>query len=52
MLTAAKPEIRELQSAIMAGADDFVMMPFNSRQIDETLARDGFHCQPAGCTDM
>jgi two-component system chemotaxis response regulator CheY len=48
MLAAAEPGIREVQSALIAGADDYLMKPFTSKQIDEKLARAGLRFQLAG----
>jgi DNA-binding response OmpR family regulator len=48
MLASAEPGIREVQSALIAGADDYLMKPFTSKQIDEKLARAGLRCQLAG----
>jgi two-component system chemotaxis response regulator CheY len=42
MLVAAEPAIRELHGALIAGADDYLMKPFTSLQIDEKLAQVGF----------
>jgi len=41
MLVAAEPGIRELQGALIAGADDYLMKPFTSLQMDEKLAQVG-----------
>ena len=41
MLVAAEPGMRELHGALMAGADDYLMKPFTSLQIDEKLAQVG-----------
>ena len=41
MLVAAEPGIRELHGALIAGADDYLMKPFTSLQIDEKLAQTG-----------
>lgn len=41
MLVAAEPGMRELHGALMAGADDYLMKPFTSLQIDEKLAQIG-----------
>jgi len=48
MLTAVEPGIREFQSALIAGADDYLMKPFTSKHIDEKLARAGLRRQLAG----
>jgi two-component system chemotaxis response regulator CheY len=42
MLAAAEPGMRRLQRAFIAGADDYLMKPFTSSQIDEKLAEAGF----------
>jgi len=41
MLVAAEPGMRELHGALIAGADDFLMKPFTSMQMDEKLAQVG-----------
>jgi two-component system chemotaxis response regulator CheY len=41
MLVAAEPDMRELHGALIAGADDYLMKPFTSLQIDEKLAQVG-----------
>jgi two-component system, chemotaxis family, chemotaxis protein CheY len=41
MLVAAEPDIRELHGAFIAGADDYLMKPFTSLQMDEKLAQVG-----------
>jgi two-component system chemotaxis response regulator CheY len=41
MLVAAEPGIRELHGALIAGADDYLIKPFTSLQIDEKLAQVG-----------
>jgi two-component system chemotaxis response regulator CheY len=41
MLVAAQPGMRELQGALIAGADDYLMKPFTSLQIDEKLEQIG-----------
>ena len=41
MLAATEPGIRELHGALIAGADDYLMKPFTSLQIDEKLAQVG-----------
>ena len=41
MLVAAEPGMRELHGALIAGADDYLMKPFTSLQIDEKLAQVG-----------
>lgn len=41
MLAASEPGMRELHAAFIAGADDYLMMPFTSLQMDERLARAG-----------
>jgi two-component system chemotaxis response regulator CheY len=42
MLAAAEPGIRELHRALIAGADDYLIKPFTSLQMDEKLAEAGF----------
>jgi response regulator of citrate/malate metabolism len=44
MLVAAQLGMRELQGALIAGADDYLMKPFTSLQIDEKLAQIGLTC--------
>jgi two-component system chemotaxis response regulator CheY len=41
MLVATEPGIRELHGALIAGADDYLVRPFTSLQIDEKLAQVG-----------
>jgi two-component system chemotaxis response regulator CheY len=41
MLVAAEAGMRELRGALIAGADDYLMKPFTSLQIDEKLAQAG-----------
>jgi two-component system chemotaxis response regulator CheY len=41
MLVATELGARELQGALIAGADDYLMKPFTSLQIDEKLAQAG-----------
>ena len=41
MLVATEPGMRELHGALIAGADDYLMKPFTSLQIDEKLAQVG-----------
>ena len=41
MLAEREPGIRELQRALIAGADDYLTKPFTSLQIDEKMARAG-----------
>jgi two-component system, chemotaxis family, chemotaxis protein CheY len=42
MLAVSQPGMRELQGALIAGADDYLMKPFTAIQIDEKLAQVGF----------
>jgi two-component system chemotaxis response regulator CheY len=44
MLTTSELGTRELQSALIAGADDYLVTPFTSLQMDERLARAGLIC--------
>jgi two-component system chemotaxis response regulator CheY len=37
LLVGAEPGTRELHGALIAGADDYLMKPFTSQQIDEKL---------------
>jgi two-component system, chemotaxis family, chemotaxis protein CheY len=41
MLVAIEPGMRDLHGALIAGADDYLMKPFTSLQIDEKLAQVG-----------
>jgi len=41
MMVEREPGIRDLQSAFIAGADDYLTKPFTSLQIDEKMARAG-----------
>jgi two-component system chemotaxis response regulator CheY len=41
MLATIEPGMRDLQRALMAGANDYLMKPFTSLQIDEKLVRFG-----------
>jgi len=41
MLATSEPGMRELHAVFIAGADDYMMMPFTSLQMDERLARAG-----------
>jgi two-component system chemotaxis response regulator CheY len=41
MLVTAEPGIRELHGALIAGADDYLIRPFTSLQMDEKLAQVG-----------
>ena len=43
MLATTEPSLRTLQRALIAGADDYLMKPFTSLQIDEKLAQAGFN---------
>ena len=45
LLAAIEPGMPTLQRALLAGADDYLMKPFTSRQIDEKLAKAGFNWQ-------
>ncbi len=49
MLVAAQPGMRELQGALIAGADDYLMKPFTSLQIDEKLAQIGLTWHYSAC---
>jgi two-component system chemotaxis response regulator CheY len=42
MLAAVEPGMRRLQRAFIAGADDYLIKPFTSLQIDEKLVEAGF----------
>lgn len=41
MLVADAPGMRELHRAFIAGADDYLMKPFTSLQIDQMLTQGG-----------
>jgi two-component system, chemotaxis family, chemotaxis protein CheY len=41
MLVAAEPGMRDRHRALIAGADDYLIKPFTSQQIDEKLAQVG-----------
>ncbi len=41
MMVAAEPGLREIQRALVAGANDYLLKPFDSLQIDKKLARAG-----------
>lgn len=42
MLVTMEPNMRDIQRALAAGADEYLMKPFNSLQIDTRLAGLGF----------
>ena len=42
MMASTEPERRRLHRALIAGADDYLMKPFTSRQLDEKLSEAGF----------
>jgi two-component system, chemotaxis family, chemotaxis protein CheY len=46
MLAAAEPGVRELRGALIAGADEYLMKPFTSLQIDAKLAQVGLASRP------
>jgi two-component system, chemotaxis family, chemotaxis protein CheY len=41
MLVVSQPGTRELQGALIAGADDYLMKPFTALQIDQKLSQVG-----------
>jgi PleD family two-component response regulator len=45
LLATGEPGVRDLQSALRAGANDYLMKPFTSMQIDEKLLRFGLSTQ-------
>jgi two-component system chemotaxis response regulator CheY len=45
LLAAVEPGMPALHRALLAGADDYLIKPFTSRQIDEKLAKAGFTWQ-------
>jgi len=51
LLADIEPAARELQGALIAGADDYLVKPFTSRQLDEKLARAGFGREFESCSD-
>jgi two-component system chemotaxis response regulator CheY len=42
MMASTKPEPRKIRRALIAGADDYLMKPFTSSQLDEKLSEAGF----------
>jgi DNA-binding response OmpR family regulator len=48
MLAPSETGVRELHSALVAGADDYLITPFTSLQMDEKLAQAGLICQRGG----
>lgn len=46
LLVASEPGAREIQGALIAGADDYLMKPFTSLQIDEKLQQVGLSWRP------
>jgi two-component system chemotaxis response regulator CheY len=42
LLAAVEPGMPTLHRALLAGADDYLVKPFTSRQIDEKLTKAGF----------
>jgi two-component system, chemotaxis family, chemotaxis protein CheY len=51
MLATGEPGVRDLQRALRAGANDYLMKPFTSLQIDEKLVRFGLTRQSSGNCD-
>jgi two-component system chemotaxis response regulator CheY len=51
MMAEAEPGIRELQQTLMVGADDYLVKPFTSLQIDEKLEQAGLTQQMGGLAD-
>jgi len=45
MLAAVEPGMRELHGALIAGANDYLLKPFTSLQIDEKLTQAGLTWQ-------
>jgi DNA-binding response OmpR family regulator len=45
MLAPPETGVRELHSALVAGADDYLITPFTSLQMDEKLTQAGLICQ-------
>lgn len=45
MLAPSETGVRDLHSALVAGADDYLITPFTSSQMDEKLTRIGLICQ-------
>jgi len=46
LLVTSEPGTRELQGALIAGVDDYLLKPFTSVQIDEKLQRVGLSWRP------
>jgi two-component system chemotaxis response regulator CheY len=44
MLVTSEPGMRDIKRALIAGADDYLVTPFTSQQIDEKLEQAGFNC--------
>ena len=42
LLAELEPAARELRAALLAGADDYLVRPFRSQEIDEKLVHAGF----------
>jgi len=51
MLAPCEPGMRELQRALVAGADDYLTKPFTSLQMDEKMAQAGLIWQWDGHCD-
>jgi DNA-binding response OmpR family regulator len=51
MLATSEPVMRELYSALIAGADDYLITPFTSQQMDEKLAKAGLIFRQGECCD-
>ncbi len=49
LLAAHQPDVRELHSAFIAGADDYLMTPFTAIQMDEKLEQVGLDAQRDKC---
>ena len=52
MMAEAEPAMRELQQVLTAGADDYLVKPFTSRQIDGKLDQASLARQWAGNADL
>jgi DNA-binding response OmpR family regulator len=42
LMADVEPAARELHAALLAGADNYLMIPFTSQEIDERLVHAGF----------
>jgi two-component system chemotaxis response regulator CheY len=49
MMVTEEPEVRAMQRALIAGANGYLLKPFNAMQIDEKLATAGLMFSQAHC---